>query len=113
MEKVTAEQCKKVVIDNNMQRLGHHRCGGCGYMVGWEFKRPGNVHHSWHDALGLDGPDDVIATFNPSCNCGAGFHDGEPRPWSDFAESFNMQTPENRERMWRRFVAGKPTHESD
>ena len=113
MDPVTAEQCKQVVREANMDWLGHHRCGGCGAMVGWEFRRNQNAHPEWQKRLGLDGPDDVVAFFVPACDCSSRGSSGEPRSWNEFAEGFNMQTPENRASMWERFKAGKATHERD
>lgn len=113
MDKVTPEQCKQVVRESGLLVLGHHRCGGCGVMVGYEFTRHTNIHPSWQTALGCDGPSDIVVRFNSSCDCGGPWREGVPESWSDFAETFNMQTPEHRAAMWERFKAGKATHESD
>ena len=85
-------------------------------MVGFTFSVNGDVHPSWQQKLGLDGPDDVVVRFNPSCDCGGGWGggEGEPRSWDNFANTFNMQsTKEGRLAMFERFKAGKPTHEAD
>lgn len=114
MEKVTAEQCKQVVAENEMTWLGHHRCGCCGSMVGFTFARAGDVLADAHDFTesGIAGPDDTAVAFDPSCGCNS-LGGPELRSWDNFAETFNMQTPEIREKMWTRFKAGKTTHESD
>ena len=112
MQHVTPEQCKQVVLGTNMMWLGHHRCGGCRHMVGYEFRRDLNAHPSWQTELGLDGPNDVVPFFVPACGCSSRGSNGEPRSWSSFADMFNMQTPEVRAAMWERFKAGKPTHEA-
>ena len=113
MEPVTAEQCKQVVKEAGMTWLGHHRCGGCNEMVGFSFEQRPNVHPSWQQELGLDGPDDLIVFFVPACGCSRRGSDGEPRSWAQFAETFNMQTPKSRTKMWERFKAGKATHENE
>lgn len=113
MNPVTAADCKQVVKDTGMQWLGHHRCTLCGCMVGWTFLRDRNAHPSWQEELGLDGPDDVIALYDPSCGCSSRGSGGEPRSWDEFAHVFNMQKPDVRARMWERFKAGKAPHERD
>lgn len=114
MDNVTAEQCKQVVRDLGMTWLGHHRCGGCHEMVGYEFRSNTGAPPEWQERLGLDGPDDVVPFFVPSCGCSSMGAEGEPRSWEMFAEMFNMQSkPEIRAEMWERFKAGKPTHERD
>ena len=113
MDRVTPEQCKQVVRETGLTWLGHHRCGGCNEMVGYEFRRIGKVHESWQKELGMDGPDDLVPFFCPACGCSNRGSDGEPRSWASVAETFNMQTPEVRAKMWERFKAGKATHESD
>lgn len=114
MDHVTPEQCKQVVKETGMKWLGHHRCGGCGALVGYEFRSDLGAHPSWQQELGLDGPDDVVPFFVPACDCSSRDSSGEPRSWSEFAHMFNMQDkPEIRARMWERFKAGKPTHESE
>jgi len=35
------------------------------------------------------------------------------RSWESFADEFNIQEPEVRKQMWKRFKAGKPLHEFD
>ena len=82
-------------------------------MVGYSFRREGNVHPDWQTKLGLDGADDIVVRFNPACGCSDRGNGGEPTPWVEFAEDFNMQTPEMRSKMWERFKAGKATHEDD
>lgn len=110
MDKVTADQCKQIVRETNLTWLGHHRCG-CGTMVGYEFRRDQNAHPEWVKELGMDGPNDVVAFFVPACGCSSRGFQGEPRSWGEFADMFNMQTPEHRADMWQRFKAGKATHE--
>ena len=113
MERVTAEQCRQVVSETEMTFLGHHKCGGCGCLVGYKFARAGDVlPDDDFESLGLTGPDDTALAFDSSCGCNM-LGSPEPRRWDDLAETFNMQTPEVRERMWERFKAGKATHESD
>lgn len=82
-------------------------------MVGWVFKEETNVPPEWQTRLGLDGPNDLVVAFDPSCDCGSRWGGLELTPWAEFARSFNMQTPEHRAQMWERFKAGKATHEND
>lgn len=108
---VTATECKEVVRSTGMTELGHHRCGVCGSMIGFTFRRETGVHPSWQTELGLDGPNDIVVWFDPSCDCGS-WRDGQPQSWNKFAHTFNMQdTPEKRIAMFERFKSGKPTHE--
>lgn len=113
MEDVTAEQCKAVVKETGMTWLGHHRCGCCGSMVGYRFEKDTGAPPEWQERLGLNGPDDVVALFDSSCDCSSRSNE-QPTSWSEFAHGFNMQpTPEGKARMWERFKAGKATHEAD
>lgn len=111
MNEVTAEQCKAVVNETGMRWLGHHKCFGCGAMVGHHFRKASDIFVD----PGLEGlkPDDLVVGFDPACDCGRGSHAIRRRTWDDFAHDFNMQTPEVRAAMWERFKAGKATHELD
>ncbi len=112
--KVTGAECKEVVRSSGMTSLGHHRCGGCGHMVGFTFTMERDVAPGWQKELELDGPEDIVVRFNPSCDCGGPWHEGDLYSWSRFAETFNMQsTPSSRIAMFERFKAGMPTHEAD
>ena len=88
MENITASQVKDVATENGFSRIGHHKCGMCGYPTGYI----------------IDG--DHVA-FDAGCNC-TGRYLSRPSSFDDIARTFNMQTPEIRARMWEDFKAGKP-----
>ena len=113
MEKVTPDQCRDAVASNSIARASHHRCSGCGYMTGYVFERADLVYldpTQWRLKA-----DDLVVGYDAGCDCGSR-GGGAPiaiTTWSEFADSFNMQTPEGRAVMWDRFTTGKPTHDSD
>lgn len=88
MEQVSATQIKDVVAAKNMTHVAHHRCALCGYQTGYD----------------IDG--DVV-TFDAGCDC-TGRYSTRPSSFADIAETFNIQKPEIRARMWDDFQAGNP-----
>jgi hypothetical protein len=107
--RVTAEECKAVVAETGVKRLGHHRCGGCGAMVAYVFEIACNVYID----PGKEGlrANDMVVGFDANCDCGRAVP-VTVQSWNEFADTFNMQpTADGRARMWDRFKAGKPTHE--
>lgn len=112
MDKVTAEDCRKVISEKGFTRVDHHRCGGCGYMTGYVFKRADKIY--WDPSLEGLKPDDLVVGFDPGCDCSSYGRAGiNFSSWDIFADTFNMQTQDVRSNMWERFKAGKATHEAD
>ncbi len=96
MDKVTGEQCREAWEKAGKRHwIGHHKCGGCGLMVGYHFIETGPA-------------------FDSNCDCAPDWTPARHLTWDAFAdETMNMQTPEIRAAMWERFKAGRPTHERD
>lgn len=90
MEPVTVKQCADVIRENNLARIGHHKCSMCGYPTGY-----------------VIGDDGVTVLFDAGCDC-TGRYTMRESSLDDIVNLFNMQKPEIRARMWDDFKAGKP-----
>ena len=83
MTDITADRVKQAMISSNIDRVDHHECAGCGYMVNYT---------RYRDQL----------YFNPGCGCSWGA--SEPRSWQEAADWINMQTnPEVKEKLMKSF----------
>lgn len=107
MDKVSGQQCKSVVIENNIKILPCRKCSLCGYMTSFFFVPSSHILPECYELFDIEGPDDMVVLFRPYCACSDRDSDGEPRSWENFADTFNIQTPENRLAMWERFKQGK------
>lgn len=90
MEPVTAEQCRATAQEKGLFRANFRPCSICGYMTAYLFS---------------DDLDEVA--FDAGCNCGVG-RTLRKTDWADFANAFNINTPEHRATMWQRFIDGNP-----
>lgn len=85
MNKITGEQVKKAMIDNNIDRVDHHDCGGCGAMV-YYYR------------------EDEYLFFNSNCGCSSFRTVPKREDWRDAANWINMQTNEDvRKDLMKRF----------
>lgn len=84
MDKVAAEDVLAEVLSRGIQRWRLRDCSICGEPLHYEF-------HGAH-------------VFYQS-GCGCSWSPPEPRSHQRVADTFNMQTPEVRARMWDEFLA--------
>lgn len=86
MEKVTVEQVKEAVQEHGIKVWELRECSVCRTPLTYAF----------------NGGE---PTYDSNCGCVSYSTVPEPRSWESVAEIFNMQKPENRERMWGEFLA--------
>lgn len=77
VKRVTPEQIRKSVVENNIDWFPIHDCAICGCWVGYRFFRYP--------------PFEVV--FDSSCDCCYG-ENVSPRNWDDVADHINMQSNE-------------------
>jgi hypothetical protein len=117
MSDINEAHAKAHVKSVGMKWLGHHKCGGCRTMVGYEFvpvtaQMIEGATQDDFERWGIDGEGDVVPAFNSSCGCGGPYEQAQIKPWSEFIHTFKMQdSPEKQLAMYERFLAGEPTHE--
>lgn len=86
MKEVTAEQVKQAADERNIGYWKLRECSMCFTPIGY--------------VIDGDGP-----AFDSNCGCVSYHTPPEPCGWDKLADTFNMQKPEIRERMWGDFLA--------
>ena len=87
MDTITADQIKAATAEHVIRVWTLRTCSICYAPLNYQFPSDGTVY------------------FNSNCDCGSRWEPVQERSYDDVARTFNMQTPEVRQRMWDEFIA--------